>query len=69
MLQNPKKITLLSLRNKNLQTNKISNTFNEIENKNIAFQEKFSQNNLKTYNSIEGRKLPIYNLFDKLIEV
>ena len=60
MLQNPKKITLLSLRNKDLQANKISNTFNKIENKNIAFQPK---------NSIEGRRPPIDDFIDKLIEV
>ena len=42
-------------KNIDFQDNKIANDFDEIEIKNIVFQERFSQNNQTNYNPYEVR--------------
>ena len=50
------------------QVNIISNNFDEIEDKNGAFQERFSEKNQTTYNPTDVRRPQVDGFIDQLIE-
>ena len=55
-------------KNIHFQDNKISNDFDEIENKNTVFQEIFSQTNQTNFSPTEVRRPPVDSFIDQLIE-
>ena len=60
ILKNPKISSPINRKTKNthFQVNKISNDFDEIENKTTVFQERFPQNN-KTLQKLGGHQLTV----------
>ena len=68
--QSPKISSPINRKTKNIdfQDNKISNDFDEIENKSTVFREKFSQNNQRNYNPTEVLRPPTVDFIDQLFE-
>ena len=69
-LRNPKISSPINHKtnNKDFQDNKISNDFDEIENKDKVLLERFSQINQTNYNPTKVRRPPVYSFIDHLIE-
>ena len=69
-MQNPKISSPINHKtnNKHFQGNKISNDFDEIENKNKVLLERFSRINQTNYNPTKVRRPPVYGFIDHLIE-
>ena len=68
-LQSPKiGFPINTEKNVDFQDNKISNNFNEIENKNADFQEKFAQNNQTNYNFTEVRIPAVESFINQIIK-
>ena len=70
ILQGPKISSPINHKTKKIHfhDNKISNDFDEIENKNTVFQEIFSQTNQTNFSPTEVRRPPVDSFIDQFIE-